>query len=58
MTNLRFFFLFNYLFIETGSYYEAVAGLELSFFVDQVGLELTEIYLLLLPKCWDCRVEF
>ena len=37
---------------ETGSHCVALAVLELAR-VDRAGLKLTEIHLLLLPKCWD-----
>ena len=42
-----------FLFLRQGfSVTTALAILELSF-VDYVGLEFTEIYLLLPPKCWN-----
>lgn len=38
------------------SHYVVLSGVELSIgarYVDQPGLKLTEVYLILLPECWD-----
>lgn len=45
------FVLFRFVF-ETGSYYIALAILELAY-AEQTNLRFTEISLLLLSKCWD-----
>lgn len=40
-------------FFEIGSHCVALAGLKLTTYVDQAGLELPETHLLQPPKCWE-----
>ena len=46
-------FLFCFLFFETGFLCVTVLAVLELVLIDQAGLELTEISLLLLPDCWD-----
>lgn len=42
---------------ETGTYYISLSGQELTHYIDQAGLELAAVLLLLRPECWDYRRE-
>jgi hypothetical protein len=57
MVCLLFFSLFVSLFFKTEFLCVALAVCPISHCVDQAGLELTEIYHLLPPECWDTNVR-